>query len=139
MKLYDFFNLVFSECGGFEKMSKYDRSKFHFMTNRAISVKFPKAANDLNGLKVNTEQTVSVWHDIFGKFNTIPSWVSKINRASKGTKQKTKYKMKFTPEDVLIKKYIEMNGISMKEYNRLLELYPQQLEMELKSIIKLVE
>lgn len=135
MQLFDFLPHLFSNSEKFDKLNNNERAKFFFMTNRFCSIQFPHIANNFNHLEINSGQAIGIWHDIFKKFGKVPGWLWQgIKKQT--IKSKTK---EIDCSEETEKLYCEINEITYKEFERLSELYPDELQKELNELSYSVE
>lgn len=130
MDLFKFLPHFFSDSSIYNKLNNNERSKYFFMTNRFSAIMFPHIVNNFNHLEINSGQAVNSLHDIFKRFGSVPQW---LWAGVKKTKTTTK-KIEVKADDEIVAKYLEIYEISYKEFERLSELYPNELQMELNEI-----
>ena len=132
MQLFDFLPHLFSDSKKYDSLNNNERAKFFFMTNRFFAIKFPHVANNFNHLEINTGQSINSWHDMFKRAGSIPGWLwAGIKKNKVGT---TKKEFKFSCTDEQEQMYCSLYNISYKEFKRLVELYPKELQKEINEL-----
>lgn len=130
MDLFKFLPGYFSDSREYDALNNNERSKFFFMTNRFMAIKFPHLANVFNHLEINSGQAIHSWHDLVKKSGAIPGW---LWSGIKGKKAKEAAKPIDCSNELELL-YCQVNDITYKEFNRLVELYPKELQIELDEI-----
>ena len=131
MDLFDFLDVFFIDDVGYSKLSRVEKSKHYFMTNRFMSIKYPTQANLFNHLKIDTSNVMDQWHSSVGKrYNRIPSFMRTP------VKKKAKVKKTFEPNEETIKYYCKLNDCSLKDYYSAIDMFGDTFLDEMKALEK---
>lgn len=135
MELYDFIKILFNtnDKKAWDALSSYEKSKYQFMLNRFMSIRYPYNANQLNGLKTNGLGVAEVWRSVARRFygNSVPNFI--YTKTKKGVKSDSPI-AKIPKESIDI--WCEKHECGNREFNEMLELNPEELVEELKYITK---
>ena len=135
MELFDFIKILFnkSDRKTWKEMSSYEKSRFQFMLNRFMSIKYPVNANQLNLVKTNGLGVAETWKGVATRFygDRVPSFIyTKTNKNKKADSPVAKI-----PKEA-IDLWCERHECGDREFNELLDLDPDGLLEELKYIAK---
>ena len=79
MELFDFIKILFekSDPKKWNSVSSYEKSKFQFMLNRFMSIKYPVNAQALNAVKTPGLGVAETWRSVAGRFygDKVPSFI----------------------------------------------------------------
>ena len=133
MELFDFIKILFkkSDKKAWNSLSSYEKSKFQFMLNRFMSIKYPFNANQLNAVKTNGLGVAETWHSVAERFygDTVPSFI--YTKTSKNKKADSPI-AKIPKESIDI--WCERHECGEREFNEMLELDQKSVIEELKYI-----
>lgn len=135
MELFDFIKILFktNDKKTWNNMSSYEKSKFQFMLNRFMSIKYPCNAQHLNLIKTNGLGVTETWRSVAERFygNTVPSF---IYTKTKKDKKNDPIMSKIPKESIDI--WCEKHECGDREFNEMLELDRDSVLEELKYITK---
>ena len=130
MELFDLVKTVFKKDKDWDTVSKNDKSRNFFMTNRIMSIQFPLHAHLFNHVKISPDLVLDWWHSFLGnKNNTAPKWIF-TSTIKKETKKTEKSKGFEEIEDFVCKKF----EVSSRELNELKTFFPEEYDKWMKSL-----
>lgn len=133
LELFDFIKLLFktSDNRTWNELSSYEKSKFQFMLNRFMSIKYPFNANQINQLKTNGVGVAETWRSVAERFygDKVPSFI--YTKTDKTKKQESALS-KIPKESIDI--WCEKHECGDKEFNDMLLFNEKELLEELKYI-----
>lgn len=130
MELFDLIKTVFKKDKDWDAVSKNDKSRNFFMTNRIMSIQFPLHAHLFNHVKISPDLVLDWWHSFLGnKNNTAPKWIF-TSTIKKETKKTEKSKGFEEIEDFVCKKF----EVSSRELNELKTFFPEEYDKWMKSL-----
>lgn len=88
MELFDFIKILFNtkDAKTWNRLSTYEKSKFQFMLNRFMSIKYPFNANQLNMVKTPGNGVAETWRIVAERFydTRVPQFIyTKTNKSEK--------------------------------------------------------
>jgi hypothetical protein len=133
MELFDFIKILFKKSNekAWNNLSSYEKSKFQFMLNRFMSIKYPFNANQLNVVKTNGLGVAETWHSVARRFygDSVPSFI--YTKTSKNKKSDSPI-AKIPKESIDI--WCERHECGEREFNEILALDQDNVIEELKYI-----
>jgi len=88
MELFDFIRIIFERPGEYARLSRYEKSKHFFMTNRFMSISFPMVASAFNHIRISQPEVMDYWHNSLIKlYVKVPGWIY-CKTSKKGKKEK---------------------------------------------------
>ena len=127
MTLFDYIKILFGTDKQWDKLSSYDKIKNEFMIRRFMSIKYPQQANLFNVIKTDSIGQAECWRMIGSKFKRVPGFIY-----TKVKKQKADKKWEPNPE--VLKEYLKINQIGMREFEEALKLNPIKLKNSFKKL-----
>ena len=135
MELFDFIKIVFTKRDPkkWDALTSHEKSKFQFMLNRVMSIKYPLNAQQLNFVKTNGLGVAEVWHNVAGRFygDTVPNFIyTKTDKSKKENSPVAK-----VPKES-IDFWCEKHECGDREFREMLELDEKSMLEELDYITK---
>ena len=132
MELFDIVKSVFKSDKEWNKVSRNDKVRNFFMTNRIMSIQFPIQANQFNHTKVLPRPVSDWWHDTLSKYYTkMPGWIFTKTKKSKKKKVTTdEYEIDSTVINFVKQRF----ETSQRELDELKKFYPDKYKSWMLSI-----
>ncbi len=128
MELFDFVDAIFSPTL-WKSISDSDKKKHFFMTQRFLSMKMPKETQYFNQIGVNPVAAMNTWHLILCRqFKGKPQWIFDYNKV---VKRNTEKKKKVDISHKAIIAYKQDYKLSTKDFDFLMEMFPDEVIPEL--------
>lgn len=136
MELFDFIKILFTDPQQFLSISKGEKRKQYFMTQRRLAINFPMQANALQHQKINQSVVIDFWHRFLRKqFKSIPNWMY-----IKGIKKSQEIKeKKINVNADVIKGYCKTFKIDEKSIMDALHFFPDKMIKELKDYENMIK
>lgn len=135
MELFDFIKILFtkSDPKQWNSLSSHEKSKFQFMLNRFMSIKYPLNAQQLNLVKTNALGVAEIWHNVAGRFygDRVPSFI--YTKTNKSKKENTNIS-KIPKESISF--WCDTHECGEREFYEMLELDEKSVLEELNYITK---
>lgn len=130
MELFDLIKTIFKSDKEWDAVSKNDKARNFFMTNRIMSIQFPLHAHLFNHIKISPDLVADWWHSFLGnKSKSAPKWIF-TSTLKKETKKAEKGKGFEEVEEFVCKKF----EASFRELNELKTFFPDDYERWMKSL-----
>lgn len=134
MDLLPFIDAMFNKQQ-YAGISNSIKKKHFFMVQRFMSIKYPLEANRFNIVGINYVVAVDFWHIVLSRaFNRKPGWIFTKSPKTKMVAHKIG---KMPPK--LIKFYLKGKKMDRRDFDMLVELYPDEFLVELKRTEKIVK
>jgi hypothetical protein len=131
-KLFDFIKIVFTKPSKYKTISNHNKKRHHFMINRFFSIKFPANAQAFNFNGINPAAVIDSWAAVATRFRGVPGWIYTKTKRTK--KEIASAKSKYTEKDEVVKFYMQKNEIGVREFKELQQLFPKELDKNLKKL-----
>lgn len=135
MELFDFIKILFdkSDRKTWDTLSSYEKTKYQFMLNRFMSIRYPYNANQLNLVKTNGLGVAETWRNVSERFygNTVPNF---IYTKTKKNKKEDSPISKIPKDSIVI--WCERHECGEREFNEALKFNQESVIEELKYITK---
>lgn len=137
MQLFDFIPLLFDKSGEYADLSKYDKERNFFMTNRIMSIMYPLQADRLNHIRIPKSHTLDYWQrNMSNIYTDVPNWVY---AKGKRKAQKTKEKKVVKPSKKAIAQYLGGTGATSRELDEAFELFGECVYDPIRRLEKVME
>lgn len=123
MQLFDLVRVMFTKPKEYNEVKNNDKAKNHFMINRFMAINWPVQAQLLNRNGINGIGVIDTWQFLTSRFKRVPGWIY-----TKTKKTKAQEKLEFKYSEELVEIYLKVNQISLKDFNQLTKLYPEQMQ-----------
>lgn len=128
MELFDFIDAIFS-VPLWKEVTDSDKKKHFFMAQRFLSMKFPMQTQYFNQINTNPIAAMNTWHIMMSRqFKSKPSWMYDYGKVNKKEVEKKK-KLDISPKAIVMYKNNYM--MSTKDYNFMMEMFPEEVIPEL--------
>ena len=123
MQLFDLVRVMFTKPKEYNEVKNNDKAKNHFMINRFMAINWPVQSQLLNRNGINGIGVIDTWQFLTSRFKRVPGWIY-----TKTKKTKAQEKLEFKYSEELVEIYLKVNQISLKDFNQLTKLYPEQMQ-----------
>ena len=128
--LNEIMDALFRNPSYIENVTAQQASQNLFMVLRRIAIRYPSQANHFNNSKVNAKDVLLFFSQYFyDPSGNRPSWMF----VSGAKKEQEKKDVKSTITKADIKDYIEHEGISMKDFDSAMKLFPDETVEDVKE------
>jgi len=124
MQLFDLVRVMFTNPKKYSDIKNSDKAKNHFMIQRFMAINFPEQSQLLNRNGINGIGVIDTWQFITSRFKRVPGW---IYTKTKKTKKQQALEFKYSEE--LVDLYMSKNEISRKDFDQLIKLHPQTMQV----------
>jgi hypothetical protein len=132
--LFSFIKIFFTESETYDNLKQYDKGKNRFMLNRFMAINFPQMANRFNLNGTNAANVVDSWHIVAQRYTRVPGWI--YTKVDKQTKVNN---IKYDPDPVALKIYLNKYQISQRDFKDALRFNPDEVMDEIKRIEKQIK
>ncbi len=134
MELFDFVKAIFTYSKSkFGEIPDNIKKRHFFMTQRIISINFPEQTNSFNLLNIDQVSVMNFWNMVMSrKYSGTPKWAFDYSKTVKTATEAKKKEIKHSAE--IIKLYKEKYELDEKQYNEIVNFFPDDLSAELKII-----
>lgn len=129
--LFDFIHIMFNDQKTYDELKNYEKARHQFMVTRFMSIQYPEHASVFNKNGINAAALVDCWQMVARRYKRTPGWI--FTRVRKTEKQKEK---EYNPNEEVLRKYLELNQIGMREYKEALGFNFDGVKKELKMLEK---
>lgn len=134
MELFDFIRVLFERPAEYAKLSRYEKSKHFFMTNRFMSISYPQVASAFNHIRIPQPEVMDYWHTSLTKiFQKVPGWIY-VKTSKKGKKEKI-----VMPSKEAIEYYLGKMSLSRRDLDDALKMFGESVLDPIHKIDKLME
>jgi hypothetical protein len=136
MELFKFIKIVVTNPVEYSSISKGEKKKYSFLSNRRFAIQFPLQANALQHIKINSAAVMDFWNIFLSKqYKYLPNWIY-----TKGIKkvQETKEK-KTNISKELIDEYCKIYKLDKKSVLDALYFFPEEMSKELKQYENIIK
>lgn len=135
MELFDFIRILFEKTQEYKALSRYDRAKFFFMTNRFMSIMYPVQADAFNHTKMPQAEVIDYWQkNMANVYTKVPNWIY-----AKGAKKSSAEKAKKLPAKEAIKFYLERTKFTKRQLDDAYQLFGESVYDPIRRIEKSME
>lgn len=123
---FDIIGMMFKDPQGFENLTDATLVQNFFMINRTLAINYPLQAQFFNRLNIPMAQTIRAWKSFLLKKHPqgqVPKFV--FTKGSKKSDEISRKEHKLDKD--AITNYCIRYGLSMKDFNDLLEFFPDEL------------
>lgn len=133
MELFEITKAMFGDTNNYGEATKGDKRKNFFMIQRRMAIQHPMQAQALNGLKINQEEAIDIWQRFLKKkYNKTPFWMY-----TKGVKKvKEEKEAKINIPGSLIEEFARKYKLDLKTVYESLEMFPMEMQKEIKDFEK---
>ena len=136
MELFELTKAMFGDTNNYSEATKGDKRKNFFMVQRRMAIQHPMQANALNGLKINQEEAMDVWYKFLRKkYNKTPFWM--FTKGLKKAKEAKEKKINIPTQ--IVESYAKRNKMDLKSVWEALNMFPEEMQKELKEFEKTMQ
>jgi hypothetical protein len=134
MELFDFIKVLFERPGEYSTLRPYEKTKFFFMTQRFMSIKYPQAAQAFNQLKVAQAAVLDYWHDNMTKlYSRVPQWMYVKTSGKKKKKKEIEW-----PDEKAVCLYLQRMQMSRRELQDAVEIFGKKALDPIKDLESMI-
>tara|TARA_A100001037_G_scaffold172411_2_gene154856 strand:+ start:3672 stop:4097 length:426 start_codon:yes stop_codon:yes gene_type:complete len=130
-KLFDFIKIMFTKKDHYNNLKNSSKKRHHFMVNRFMSIQFPANAQLFNINGISGSKVIDSWQMVAARFNKVPGWIYTKTKATKKNIKET-----YTPNEDVLRLYMEKNEIGNREIEELKSFNKEQFYNDLKKLEK---
>lgn len=130
-KLFDFIKIMFTKKEHYSNLKNSSKKRHHFMVNRFMSIQFPANAQLFNFNGISGSKVIDSWQMVTSRFNKVPGWIYTKTKSTKKNIKET-----YTPNEEVLRLYMEKNEIGNREIEELKSFNKEQFYNDLKKLEK---
>jgi hypothetical protein len=133
MELFDLIKTIFKNHKDWDSVSRNDKSRNFFMTNRIMAIQFPLHAHLFNHVKISPDLVLDWWHSFLGNksksSSPAPKWI--FTSTTKREQKKIEKTKSFEEIELFVCKKFE---VSSRELRELKSFFPVEYEKWMGSL-----